>query len=130
MYIDNHLLDILISTLKIEYNGTHNSDPESPLWGRRAYWRVYLADGSYSAKITAPVKSINPRPATLAKLFRAELKRRIESIHERCTTDHYGNIQIEYRDPCSVKRIVESITNKYVDIHFRDTHRRLLNEGA
>lgn len=115
MHIWETLLDCLISQIKIEYNGTHNSDPSAPLYGRRAYWRLYLSDGTYVCKMTTPVKSINPKQRTLDKLFKAELKRRIEAISEHVTTDDYGRVQIEYRDPYSVKRLLDAIVGKYYD---------------
>lgn len=122
MYIDNALLDILIKTLVIEYNGTYNSDPKNPLLGRAAYWRVYLEGYGFVCKITTPVKSIKPKQATLDKLLRAELKKRIEAIHERATTNHYGEIGIEYRDPYNVRRLVESLERKYIQIYFKNSN--------
>ncbi len=115
MYIENSLLDLIISKLTIEYSGCHNSDSKNPLWGRAAYWRIYVGD-TYIAKITTPVKSLEPTKKTLDKLFRAELKKRIEAIHERFTTDHYGNMQIEQRDPYSMKRLLGMFENKYYDL--------------
>lgn len=118
MYIEQSLLDLLISKLRIEYNGCHspNHGDGQTLYGRAAYWRVYDSDGTYLAKITTPVKTMEPKPKTLEKLFRAELQKRIEAIHERCTTDHYGHIQVERRDPYSMRRMLDLILNRYYDL--------------
>jgi hypothetical protein len=118
MYIENSALDLLIKTLRIEYSGTHNSDPKAPMWGRRAYWRLYLGD-TYIAKVTAPVKSLQPKQITLDKLLKAELRKRIEAITERLQFDHYGQMQIVALDPYSVRRLVESLEGKYIDIEMR-----------
>jgi hypothetical protein len=119
MYIENAILDLLISKLTIEYSGTHNSDTKNPLWGRCAYWRVFAQDQGFVCKITTPVKCINPRPETLKKLFRAELKKRFESIHERFTSNHYGEMHLEYRDPYGVKPLLKLLERKYYDLELK-----------
>lgn len=119
MYIDNSLLNLLISQLTIEYNGCHAPHRETPLYGRAAYWRVYYKD-TYLNKITTPVKSLNPKPETLKKLFKKELQKRIEAIHERCTADHYGQIHLEQRDPYSIRPMLELIlVGKYPHFDFK-----------
>lgn len=115
MYIQDSLLDLLISQLTIEYNGTHNADSKNPLWGRHAYWRVYL-NGSFVAKITTRVHSINPRPETLKKLFKAELKKRIGAISETVEADHYTQVYILQRDPYGVRRLVEHLKGQFYDL--------------
>lgn len=119
MYIDSALLDLIIASplITIEYSGTHNSDPKAPLWGRRAYWRVYIQGSGFAMKITAPVKSINPSKKTLAKLFKAELNKRFNEIHERFTTDHYGRMQVEYRDPNNIRQLLKVAEGYYFDLY-------------
>jgi len=119
MYISSQVLDLLISKLVIEYNGTHNSDPKSSLWGRRAYWRIYMHGHGFAGKITTPVKSINPKPATLQKLFRAELRKRFEAVQMQCCTDHYGQIYQQTADPYSVLPLLKAVEGKYLDIELR-----------
>lgn len=131
MYIDNALLDLIIASplVTIEYSGTHNSDPKAPLWGRRAYWRVYIQGSGFAFKITAPVKSISPKKATLDKLFKAELKNRFEAIGEHFTTDHYGRMQVEYRDPYSVKQLLKVAEGYYYDMYSRQVKSQLEKAG-
>ncbi len=117
MYISNSLLELIISRCTIEYNGTHNSDRNNPLWGRAAYWRVYVPGIGFACKITTPVKSINPKQKTLDKLLRAELRKRIEAIQETCETNHYGEVQVFMRDPYSVRSLVESIDGAYTEYY-------------
>lgn len=116
MRIYDEILDAIIENIKIEYNGTHNSDKDSPLWGRCAYWRLYHLDGEYISKITTPVKSIRPAKATLDKLLKAELKKRIEAIVEHCETDHYGQVHIYMRDPYSIRSILKVVEGQFLDI--------------
>lgn len=117
MYISNSLIELIISRCTIEYSGTHA--PYCPklgnkgLWGRAAYWRVYMPRYGFACKITAPVKSLNPRKATLDKLLRAELRRRIEAIQETCETNHYGEVCVYMKDPYSMCVLVESIQGAY-----------------
>lgn len=118
MYISVASVEFILSQCRVEYSGTHNSDSKNPLWGRAAYWRIYLGD-TYICKITAPVKSINPRPATLHKLLVNELRERIFSIGEYVEMDHYAQIKIERRDPSGVERLVNNIVGKYWDIETR-----------
>lgn len=113
MKIYDSLIDLILSRCKVEYNGTHNSDPKSPLWGRRAYWRVSIPGYGFCCKITAPVKSINPKQKTLDRLLRAELRRRIEEIQEICETNHYGEVSIYMRDPYGVRPLVNAISGAY-----------------
>lgn len=113
MYIGDHVLDFLISQLVIEYYGTHNSDQKNPLWGRHAYWRVYLKDGTYIAKVTVPVKCIKPGAALQARLLKAELRKRLEAIGEVCEYDHYGMVQIGTSDPYGIRSILSAIEGKY-----------------
>lgn len=134
MYIDNVLLDILIESLVIEYNGTHapwcNKLGNKGLWGRAAYWHVSVPGTNISHKITARVKSLNPKPETLKKLFRAELQRRIESIHERVTTDHYGQTYLWSLDPSGMRPLVQTILGKYINIHYKNTKAMQALRGA
>lgn len=119
MYISNSLIELILSRCTVEYSGTHA--PHCPklgnkgLWGRAAYWRVYVPGVGFTCKITAPVKSINPKQATLDKLLRAELRKRIEAIQETTELNHYGEVETFMRDPYSVRRLVESIHGAYVD---------------
>lgn len=118
MTIPNSLIDLIISRCTIEYNGTHapwsQEHGNNGLYGRHAYWRVFVPGIGFCCKITAPVKSINPKQKTLDKLLRAELRKRIEAIQEHVETDHYGQLYIAMRDPYSVRRLVESIDKAYV----------------
>jgi hypothetical protein len=66
-------------------------------------------------KITAPVKSLNPKQATLDRLLREALKERINNIREVCETDHYGKVYIVKRDPSSICPLVELIEGEYID---------------
>lgn len=124
MYISDYLLDLVIKCVRVEYNGTHNSDRENPLWGRRAYWRVYMPSYGFACKITAPVRSIKPKQATLDRLFREELKRRFEAIHECVETDHYGQVQVVWRDPYSVRKLLEVVEGKFYWLIERDLERQ------
>lgn len=112
MRISDYLLNVIISELRIEYNGTHNSDPKSPLWGRCAYWRIYLGD-TYINKITAPVKSINPKQATLNRLLKLELKKRINAIEESLECSHYGEIVKVFCDPYSIMPLIKAFEGRY-----------------
>jgi hypothetical protein len=117
MRIDGHLLDLLLSRVRVEYSGVHNSDPKNLLWGARAYFRLYAKDtDSYITKITVPVNTLKPSKKTLDRLLRAELKSRLGEIEEVCTTDGYGRVQIESRDPWSLRYILNLIDGKYVDL--------------
>jgi hypothetical protein len=116
MYIQDALIDLILDTCKFEYNGTHCPHRETPLYGRAAYWRAYLPTGTYVCKITTPVKTLNPKPATLRKLLKAELKSRIREIGNNCTFDHYGQVEIRHCDPSGVMPLVESIKGMYPDL--------------
>lgn len=116
MYIQNDILDLMISKLTIEYSGTHNSDLKNPLWGRRAYWRIFMQDYGFVCKITAPVKSINPTQKTLNKLFRAELKKRLNAIDTIVQTDHYSQIHVIEIDPYSVRTLLKCVQGKYLNL--------------
>lgn len=130
MYISDSLIELIISRCTIEYNGTHNSDRKNPLWGRAAYWRVYVPGYGFCCKITAPVKSINPKQKTLDKLLRAELRKRIEAIQETCETDHYGEVHIYMLDPYSVRRLVESIDKAYTNWDGEKTYIKFFGTGS
>lgn len=116
MRIYNQILDAIIENIKIEYNGTHNSDSAAPLWGRAAYWRLYHLDGEYISKVTAPVKSIQPSKATLDKLLKLELKKRIEAIVEHCETDHYGQVHIYMQDPYHIRSILKVVEGQFLHL--------------
>ena len=119
MYIQDSIVDLILDTCKFEYNGCHAPHPKTPLYGRAAYWRAYLPDGTYVCKITTPVKVMEPKPETLRKLLKLELKKRIGEITEVCTMYYCTNILIEYRDPYRVKPLVESVCGKYIDLETR-----------
>lgn len=123
MYIDSFVIECIISKLKIEYGGCHAPHNDTPLYGRRAYWRVYLEDGTYVAKITTPVKTLNPKPKTLNKLLRAELRNRLGEIGYRMDIDNYGCMRVVESDPYSLKRLLELVDGKYMDIHFKQLYR-------
>lgn len=114
MRIDNYLIDLIVANIRVEYCGTHNSDPNSPLLGRAAYFRLYHKDGTYISKVTTPVKVINPSIKTRDMLLKRELKRRIEAIQETCETDRYGQVHIYMIDPYSIRRVLDAIEGKYV----------------
>lgn len=115
MRISNSLIDLILSRCTVEYNGTHNSDRNNPLWGRHAYWRVSVPGYGYCRKITAPVKSINPKQKTLDKLLRAELRKRIEAVQETCETNHYGEVCIYMTDPYGVRPLLNAIDGAYTE---------------
>jgi hypothetical protein len=105
MKINNKRLDRIISKLTIEYNGCHAPWSDTPLYGRNAYWRIYI-NNTFVAKITAPVKSMQPRNNTLQKLFKSALKKRLERIRKAILIDDYG---YEYRrklDPSSLRSLI------------------------
>lgn len=118
MLIWNSLVDLIVDSpkLTVEYSGTHCPHPETPLYGRAAYWRLYIAGYGFMAKVTAPVKVLNPQPKTLDKLLRAEIKRRIEAIQDVVETDHYGQVYVIHRDPYGVERLLDLIKGEYVDL--------------
>lgn len=126
MKIDDVLIDCILEEVNLEYGGCHNSDRDNPLWGRCAYYRVYSKDGHYLSKITFPVKTLEPRESTRLKLLRAEIKHRVESITEYCTTTWSGQVVIEERDPYSVQCLLDLIKNKYISIHYKKPWTKLL----
>lgn len=115
MRIGDKLVDEIIKGLKVEYNGCHAPHNSTPLYGRAAYWRIYLLDGTFIAKITTKVKVMRPNAKTLSKLFRAELKRRIEAIGPVCETDNYGQVVVYDQDPYCVGRVLDIIENKFIE---------------
>lgn len=121
MYISNSLLELIINRCTVEYNGTHTPWSKEygnkGLYGRCAYWRVYAPGLGFICKITTPVKSINPKQKTLDKLFRIELRKRIEAIQETCEINHYGEVNISMRDPYSVRSLVNSIDGAYTEYY-------------
>ena len=123
MYIDSFVIDCIYSKIKIEYSGTHAPHNDTPLYGRRAYWRLYMPDGTYVAKVTAPVKTINPRQKTLEKLLKAELRKRLGEIGFRMDIDNYGCMRVVESDPYSVRRLLELVEGKYTNIHFKELYR-------
>lgn len=116
MKIYDEVLDAILENIKIEYAGTHNSDVNSPLWGRAAYWRLYHLDGTYITKVTAPVKSIRPSSATLSKLLKAEVRKRIEAIQERCEADDYGQVHVYMNDPYIIRSILSVVEGEFLHI--------------
>jgi hypothetical protein len=116
MYISNRVLDLLIELIKVEYGGCHAPHNDTPLYGRSAYWRIYLPDGTFVAKITTPVQSLNPTKKTLQRLFKAELKQRINDIQIVMDTTYSGQMFISERDPSSVKPLMKFLENKYYDL--------------
>lgn len=129
MNIYNSCIDLIVQQCRIEYNGTHAPHNETPLYGRRAYWRVYIGD-SYVCKITAPVKSLNPKQATLDKLFKAELAKRIQAIGYSLDVDHYGCMRVISVDPYGVRALVDLLEGKYTDILKRQLDRKASNDNA
>jgi hypothetical protein len=119
MRIWNEIVDCIIQSIKIEYNGTHCPHRETPLYGRSAYWRIYTQDGQFVSKITTPVKTLNPKPKTLEKLFRAELKKRLQAIERVVETDHYGMIVTYEVDPYHVRSLIELVERKYINLDFK-----------
>ncbi len=119
MYIGNSILDLIMKEITIEYNGTHNSDPKAPLWGRRAYWRISHKNLRGCMKITTKVYSVNPRSETLKKLLRVEIKRRIEAIQECMTLDNYGQMYIQQSDPYSIRPLIEIFERKFLEFEMR-----------
>lgn len=117
MYISNSLIELIISRCTIEYNGTHapwcSKKGNKGLYGRAAYWRVYVPGYGFACKVTAPVKSLKPKQKTLDALLRKELRKRIEAIQETCEADHYGQVHTFMRDPYSVRSLIESIDCAY-----------------
>lgn len=120
MRIANSLIDLILSRCTVEYNGTHNSDRQNPLWGRAAYWRIYVPGYGFSCKITAPVKTMHPRQSTLNKLLKAELRKRLEAIEETCETNHYGEVQVYMTDPYSVRPLINAIDGAYTEYSTND----------
>jgi hypothetical protein len=123
MYVSDYLLNLVIKTITVEYSGTHCPDPKNPLYGRCAYYRLYTPGGGFACKLTFPVKSLNPKQATLDRLFKAELKRRFEAIHERLDTDHYGQMSVVWRDPSGVRVLLKHLEGKYYQFVERDLER-------
>lgn len=119
MYIESTLLDKIMELCKFKYGGCHAPHNETPLYGRVAYWRAYLPDGTYVCKITTPVEVLEPEPAQLQKLLRIEVKKRFKEIHELVMCDHYGKIKIVYRDPNGIKPLLKCILDKYYDQDFK-----------
>lgn len=119
MRIWNSIIDKMMQSprLRVEYGGCHAPHNETPLYGRNAYWRLYI-DDAFIAKVTAPVKAMEPKPATLEKLLKAAVKARIENIGEVCETDHYGQIYVVKCDPSSVRRLLELVEGQYIDLPF------------
>jgi hypothetical protein len=114
MYIQESVLNLIISKCTIEYSGTHNPDPKHPLWERRACWRVFVPNYGFACKITTPVTSLNSTKKTLDKLFKAELRKRIEAIQETCTTDHSGMVVVFTIDLHSIRSILKCVEGSYV----------------
>lgn len=114
MWIWNECVEMIIKhkSFRAEYHGTHAPHNNTPLYGRRAYWRIYVGD-RFIAKVTTPVKSMNPKQATLDKLLKAEIKKRIEAISERVELDHYGMVVIIKTDPYSIRPLTELIEGQY-----------------
>jgi len=111
MYIQNTIIEFILTQVEVEYSGTHNSDPKAPLYGRCAYWRIYL-DGSFVCKITTPVKSINPKPATLHKLLVEELSKQFRAIQDRIETNEWGQIWRQHSDPYSVEKLLSVVKER------------------
>ncbi len=120
MYIWTELVNAIVDhpKLKIEYGGCHSPHNETPLYGRNAYWRLSIDDPNshFFAKVTAPVKSLNPTKSTLDKLLRAAIKERIMAITEVVECDHYGQVYIAQRDPYSIRGILTLIDGEYVHL--------------
>jgi len=113
MFIDESLLKLIISLVDVTYAGCHCPNNAEPLYGKAAYWRIYDKDGMYLSKITSPVPEMEPSEYDLSILFEAELRRRFEAIHERCTTDNYGKIEVISCDPYRIKPVLRLIEGKY-----------------
>jgi hypothetical protein len=125
MYIDDKVLDILINSLTLEYHGCHSPDSTDPLWGRCAYWRVYYKD-KYYAKITTPVKVLEPSKKQLKTLFKKELKKRIDSIGYTLDVNSYLAMSVVVCDPYSLKGLVEDVLcGKFIDIDFPKDFERI-----
>ena len=115
MKIADSFLDLLISRIKIKYNGCHSPHPSEPFYGRAAYWYVSDHEGVYCCKITTPVTIMVPTPEELKVLFKAELQKRIGAIGEICEIDDFGRVQITAIDPYSCRRLLRAIEGKYYD---------------
>ena len=125
MRIWSSVVDLIIKQARVEYSGTHSPDPNCPLYGRCAYWRIYIGD-TYVCKVTARVKTLNPKQATLDKLLRAELQRRIEAIGFCMDVDHYGQMREIRVDPYGVRPLLDLVEGKYMDILKRKPERTAL----
>ena len=119
MRIQKSLVDLILKQVRVEYNGTHNPDPKNPLWGRAAYWRLYIGD-SYVCKVTTPVKSIKPKQSTLDRLLKAELQHRLESITESLEADPYTQVVIVRYDPYGVRRLLDLVVGQFYDLKMRE----------
>lgn len=122
MYIPNSAVQLIMAQVRVEYSGCHAPHSETPLYGRRAYFRLYIGD-DYIAKVTVPVKTMNPHKATLDKLLLAEVKRRIEAIGPELDLDRYGCMRVVDRDPYGVKRLLDLVEGKYIDQECRRAQR-------
>lgn len=119
MYIQKSIVQAILKSKKvtIEYSGTHNSDFKNPLYGRRAYWRLYLQDVGFVCKVTTPVKSLNPKKETLDKLLEAELLKRLSAIDLSVDLNSYGQVTGPREiDPYSVKRLLSVVVGEYLDL--------------
>lgn len=119
MFIQTSIVNAIIVSpkIRIEYSGTHNSDPKNPLYGRRAYWRLYLEGYGFVCKVTAPVRSINPKQSTLNKLLVTTLKERLSAIDYVVGLNPYGEISKPYKiDPYSCEKLLDAVTGEYIDL--------------
>ena len=106
MYISKWYLDRILTEAKFTFNGCHAPHPDTPLYGRRAYFSVECSLG-YVSKITFPVESMNPSQKTLDKGLRKEIEKRINAIQLKLDCDHYGTASIIEVDPYSIRPLVE-----------------------
>jgi hypothetical protein len=68
------------------------------------------------AKLTAPVKAMQPKEETLRRLLKEELYKCIQAIGPVCETDHYGQVVIYDVDTYEVKPLLRLIDKKYTDL--------------
>lgn len=86
-----------------------------------------MQDGTYISKVTAPVKVINPSKKTQLALLKAELKRRIGAIQEVCEADRYGQVQVYMIDPYSIRRILDVVEGRFVNVQYNKEGKMICN---
>ncbi len=114
MYIYSSIIEQIIKRCTFEYSGVHSSNG----WPGRAYWRVYVPEYGFACKIVSgPLRSKNPKQATLDKALRAELKRRFDAVQVIVDTDHYGQVSSpRINDPTGVMQLLKAVEGKYLHL--------------